>query len=241
MAAIITLCQLRDIPRSANPSYEQYPIRGIDISAHNGLVDFEKVAADSIKFALIKATEGSSFKDPKFDYNYRAAKGAGLKVGVYHFFRFDVDGTIQGINLINSIQRLHLDLPLVIDVEEWTNPRHTSTELVLTRLNSMIVHLRNSGYNVMLYSNKDGHNRFLRSRDSAIPLWICSIPDSPIGIDWHIWQYTHRGRIPGIHGAVDINVFNGSENDWIQWLSTYNDSTAIETTLYNKADLPHVM
>ncbi|MEG0701719.1 MAG: GH25 family lysozyme, partial [Muribaculaceae bacterium] len=78
-----------------------YPVNGIDVSAHNGNIDFARVAQDSISFVFIKATEGASFKDGKFEKNYIAARDAGLKVGAYHFFRFDINGTLQGMNFVS--------------------------------------------------------------------------------------------------------------------------------------------
>src|SRR5687768_1484289 len=69
------------------PSDERYPIRGIDVSHHQGAVDWKKVEAAGIDFAYIKATEGRDHRDPRFDANWRAAEGA-LARGAYHFFTF---------------------------------------------------------------------------------------------------------------------------------------------------------
>ncbi|MDE6541089.1 MAG: hypothetical protein K2L74_03660, partial [Muribaculaceae bacterium] len=65
----------------ADPDRTRYPMRGIDISAHNGLVDFRRVAADSVAFVFLKASEGDSFRDATFDDNYFRARQAGLAVG----------------------------------------------------------------------------------------------------------------------------------------------------------------
>lgn len=236
--SVMTLLLLRTPIHPADPPRDLFPIRGIDISAHNGIIDFNRVAADSIRFALIKATEGASFKDPRFLENYHGAKNAGLKTGAYHFFRFDVDGTLQGINIVNSIGQLHLDMPVAIDVEEWANPGDISTAVILDRLDNLVAHLRRSGLDVMLYTNKNGHHRFLRSRrNHGIPLWICSFSETPPDMDWLLWQYTHRGQISGISGPVDINVFNGSDNDWQQWLTPGSS----HTDRHNKADRISVM
>ncbi|MDE6309419.1 MAG: hypothetical protein K2L81_04415, partial [Muribaculaceae bacterium] len=78
------------------------PVNGIDISSHNGKIDFEAVRADSIDFVIIKATEGSTFKDPAFHTNHTNALKAGLKVGAYHFFRFETNGQQQALNLIKA-------------------------------------------------------------------------------------------------------------------------------------------
>lgn len=70
----------------------RYEVRGIDISAHNGPIDFERIRNEGIDFVFMKASEGSGFKDVAFFDNYRNARKAGLKVGAYHFFRFDEIG-----------------------------------------------------------------------------------------------------------------------------------------------------
>ncbi|MDE6334907.1 MAG: hypothetical protein K2L77_09715, partial [Muribaculaceae bacterium] len=110
----------------------EFPIRGIDISAHNGPVDFMQVLADSIDFVYIKATEGATWRDALFEQNYRAARDAGLAVGIYHFFRFDVPGWRQSVNIIGAIGNRHLDMPVAIDVEEWGNPAQFTTDDIIT-------------------------------------------------------------------------------------------------------------
>ena len=83
---------------------QQYPISGIDVSAHNGDIDFIKIAQSGIDFVFIKATEGATFKDSRFHDNYNNARKARLKVGAYHFFRFNIDGKLQALNILNSIK-----------------------------------------------------------------------------------------------------------------------------------------
>lgn len=201
------------------PDVATHPVRGIDVSAHNGDIDFERVAAAGIEFALIKATEGHSFKDRNFTDNFTRARKAGLKVGAYHFFRFDCTGYMQALNLLHSVRGRDPDLPLVIDVEEWTNPRDHTTRDVLLRLQAMVNTLEAHGYEVMLYSNKDGFERFISERFAHYPLWICSMTGSPDASRLRIWQYTHTGHVDGVTGHVDINTFNGSRDQWTRWLA----------------------
>lgn len=218
VAAALAVFFLLPKAERAYPSEELYQVRGIDLSSHNGDVDFKAVKADGIEFVVLKATEGASFKDARFARNYREAVEAGLKVGAYHFFRFDVNGTVQAMNLLHSIGSRMLDLPLMIDVEEWTNPDDFDTDDVLADLEQMVDCLVDNGYRVILYTNKAGQRRFLRDRFSNLPLWICSFTDPPTKEAWHIWQYDHRGSVAGIRGRVDMNVFNGSYDRWIHWL-----------------------
>lgn len=213
---------------NAYPDREKYDIIGIDVSAHNGTIDFDKVAADGVSFVIIKATEGATFKDKNFIDNYRNATKAGLKVGAYHFFRFETPGYMQGLNFVNSIRGRELHLPVVIDIEEWSNAIGEPTHTVIDRLNEMIRHLENHGYRVMLYTNKNGYKRFLKGNFPGYDVWICSLAEEPDIEEWSIWQATHSGHIDGISRSVDVNAFKGSAADWEQWLNSHNKSQAYD-------------
>ncbi len=202
----------------AEVSRDEYPVWGVDVSAHNGEIDFDRVKADGMDFVIIKATEGGGFKDRRFHSNYTRAKEAGLKVGAYHFFRFDVTGYMQGLNFYHSIKGLDLDLPVVVDLEEWANPRESTTEIVMARLNEFVSYMERHGYRVMVYTNKDGYERFVKYRMDSSPLWIATFTRPEQGVDWQLWQFSHRGKVDGIDSKVDMNVFNGSNKEWRQWI-----------------------
>lgn len=205
---------------SRGPDKSVYPVTGIDISAHNGTVNFEQVAADSIDFVMIKATEGATFKDRAFADNYRRARKAGLKTGAYHFFRFDTPGHMQALNLLHSVRGRRLDMPLAIDVEDWTNPDNQPVEAVLERLREMTDYLQLHGYPLIIYTNKNGLDRYFEGQPRDIPLWICSFSQPDNALRWHLWQHTHRGNVSGIEGLVDLNTFNGSRSEWENWLDS---------------------
>lgn len=199
---------------------ERFPIVGVDLSAHNGEVDFKRVAADGVNFVFLKATEGSTFKDPKFNANYEAARSAGLTVGAYHFFRFDSDGYEQGRNFLESVDSLALDLPLAIDIEEWGNPECDDTEAVVEALRGMIFALEGGRHKVIIYTNKNGYTRFVRGRLEEMPVWVCSFTNPPMPSDeWLLWQHSHESHVDGIDGPVDLNTFNGDSSSWAAWLS----------------------
>ena len=216
---------LREGPAHVDVDRSRYPVMGIDISAHNGVPDFDSLAAAGIDFVYLKASEGVAHRDPAFMRNYLAARRAGLAVGAYHFFRFETDGTRQAANLIDAIGPCRLQLPLVIDVEEWGNPVDPPTEIVVERLESMIAMLRVFYGPVAIYTNKNGEARFLRGRFKDSHLWICSFTDPPIGRrPWHLWQHSHCGRLPGISGNVDLDTFNGSREEWEAWLDSLDNT-----------------
>lgn len=198
-----------------------YPSRGIDISAHNGEIDFRAVADAGIEFVYIKATEGASWLDARFLDNYIGATAAGLSVGVYHFFRFDVPAWQQAANLLQAIGSLDISLPVAIDVEEWTNPTHYTTEEVTDNLRSLIELLRLNGREPIIYTNKNGYYRFVRNRFDDVDLWICSFTTPPVADRkrWLLWQHSHKGTVPGVPSPVSFDTFNtpvaGPLSNWL--------------------------
>ena len=100
-----------------NPSVEIYPVKGIDVSAYQGEIDWEVLAKQDILFAYIKATEGSSYVDEYFNTNFENANKTNLKVGAYHFFSYDSSGLAQAENFINTAEKRDDSMPPVIDIE----------------------------------------------------------------------------------------------------------------------------
>lgn len=195
-----------------------YPVRGIDISAHNGMMSFEGAKEDGIEFVFIKATEGTDFRDTNFRLNYEKASEADLKIGVYHYFRFDKDGVSQALNLLRTIGDRRLDLGIAVDVESTGNAKNVPLDSIRQRLAAMIDYLNLRGYRVTLYSNRDGYYEYLKEDFRGFPLWICSFQRTPIEEEWTFWQYYHHGRVKGIRGDVDMNAFGGSRKEWAEYL-----------------------
>ncbi|MCM1319271.1 MAG: hypothetical protein NC217_02685 [Muribaculaceae bacterium] len=200
---------------TAKVDFERYPVKGIDLSAHNGEVDFDKVAADGISFVWLKASEGETIHNADFAANYDEANEAGLALGAYHFFRFDCDGVKQGVNLCDALDGRIPPLGVAIDVELEHNAKGVSDKEIISRLESMVDYLNLRGLPITFYTNKEGYERFIKNDFADYPLWICSFRDyEPFESDtpWVFWQYSHAGSVQGIKGKVDMNVFNGSRS-----------------------------
>ena len=186
--------------------------------------------AAGIDFVYLKASEGLTLNDPAFLRNYLAARRAGLKVGAYHFFRFDCDGMGQAANFLTSTEKCDLQLPMAIDIEEWGNPAGVATEIINERIATMVAVVGSQRGPTIIYTNKNGDARFVRhqydSLDGSDPeLWICSFTDPPLTRrPWRIWQHSHVGKVPGIVGEVDLNIFNGSRGEWLQWLDSLSNT-----------------
>lgn len=219
LAAVLVFGVMSYYSGSSRPPHvsvdrSRYPVKGIDISYHNGEVDFDAVASDSVRFVYIKATEGGKWQDSCFVRNFDAARAAGLVVGAYHFFRFDVSGLRQAYNFLEGLHGREPDLPAVIDLEEWKNAPDVTTADVIDRLAVMVDRLKAAGMRVIIYTNKSGYSRFLHRRFDNLDVWICSFTDPPTGGPWLLWQHSHQGRVAGIRGKVDLNTFNGTAEEF---------------------------
>ena len=211
------------LPHSVNVNRYRYPIAGIDVSKHNGNIDFKQVRDDDYQFVFIKATEGKTYKDDAFDRNYRSARDAGLKVGAYHFFRKNRTGEEQANNLLQAIKGKEFDLPLVIDLEDdWGNGATVNRQNALERVMDMIEILNGKGYQVMIYTNLDGYNKYYKDMLGDHDLWLCSFtsPDLLSSFPHCIQQISHEGTVSGVKGDVDLNVFRGTRGEWEDYLDS---------------------
>ena len=207
---------------------EKYPVRGIDISRHNGDIDFKKVADSGIEFVFIKASEGTDHSDAKFEENFDKAREAGLKTGAYHFFRFDSDGVDQAINFLNIVGDRQPELGLVIDVEKTGNPGNISPDDIKKNLASMVDYMNLLGHRIMIYTNHEGYYDYISEILPGYPLWICRFMENPINAEWTFWQHNHHGKVPGIKGDTDLDAFCGNRDQWQRFLDggiwPYEDS-----------------
>ena len=222
VAALVVLFVKREHFFNNEPKFNlaDYPVRGIDVSNHNGTIDWKQVADADYQFAYVKASEGKSHRDPAFKRNVRSAQQAGLLVGAYHFFRKNREGRDQAQNLLNAVEGLELDLPLVVDIEDWENSRWQDDKVVQQRFRDMVQALQKAGYRVMIYTNGDGYEKYYRPNFPDMDLWLCSFrsPDNLRHTHRHvIQQYSHWGEVPGVDDDVDLNVFMGTQREWDAW------------------------
>jgi lysozyme len=193
-----------------------YSVHGIDVSHYQKYIDWQAVADQNIHFAFIKATEGETFRDSLFCSNWEKIKDAGIRRGAYHFFRPTVPAEAQARNFIEGIELGHGDLAPVLDVEVMDGVSETDMrESVKKWLN-----LVESTYKIkpILYTNQKFFNRYLAGHFQDYPVWIARYhsrckPELKASHEWQFWQYGNRGRLKGINGDVDFNVFYGSLSD----------------------------
>lgn len=200
------------------PSNEKYSIRGIDISHHQGNIDWDLINKEKIKFVYIKATEGANYKDEKFYYNWREAKRHGIATGAYHFFTFCKTGQEQAENFIKTVPNESNSLPPVIDLEFIGNCKNFKTKKQIIDDIVIVEKMLSSFYNkkTIFYTTKEFHEYYLSNIFLTNPLWYRDVFNEPKVDNKKIifWQYWHHGRVDGIKTPVDLNVFNGREKNF---------------------------
>lgn len=195
---------------------------GIDVSHYQGSIRWEQVALTNKDFAIIKATEGSTWRDKLFRHNWDAAKGSGLRVGAYHYFRPGIDPKAQAQNFYDAVGDLgDNDIIPWIDVED----EHSGINGPAVPLNQLVRELDTCinltenlfGTPVGIYTGQWFWNRLPSQiwTQDAFPLWCAywftdQKPHTqfPLPNGWTkyaVHQYTSKGRVPGIVGNVDLN------------------------------------
>lgn len=193
-----------------NPDRERYPVRGIDVSHHQGAIDWQRLPREDVQFAYIKATEGGNFKDPDFQPNWRMVQQAGIPRGAYHYFNFCRDGWIQARNFIDSVPVEADSLPPAIDLEPGACEDALTKAAVVTELKILLAELqRVYGKQPLLYVTRATYQRYVQGDFPATPLWVRDVYRQPNWLDgreWLIWQYDSRTRMEGISTYVDMNT-----------------------------------
>lgn len=189
-------------------------LKGIDVSHHNGAVNWAKVKAAGIKFAFIKAAEGAHFKDGRFATNATEAQAAGIVVGAYHFFRPDGNGVAQAQHFLKQIKPWAHMLPPVVDVEA---AGRMGKKALTDSVFAFIEHVwLQTGRSAIIYASPS----FLSERmQPAIfwqhPLWVAhyGVKQPTVPAPWRawtFWQYSEFGTVAGVGTvSVDMNYFNG--------------------------------
>ena len=198
------------------------PVEGIDVSNHNGNIDWKRVAADGKQFTFVLATDGTSFTNPRYSEQYHGAKDAGLIAGAYHFARPDKSAEAQADRLLATAdyQPDGKSLPPVLDLE--VDPKggscyglsvsemHQWTDTFNRKVKDA------TGKDPIIYANPSFWNQCMGGTDTYgdHALWLASYgvdnPKVPAGFDtWDFWQYTDSGKVSGISKPTDLNQFQG--------------------------------
>lgn len=180
---------------------------GVDVSHHQGPIDWQRVAGDGILFAYIKASEGSSFVDPRFGANWTGAGEAGIGRGAYHFFSLCSPGATQARNFLEVVPGQH-ELPPAIDLEISPDCLERPDAAVVRRELGAFIELveRDLEDETILYVGDDFEAAYPIVTPIDRPRWRLRFLLRPPGNDWRVWQVGSVARIEGIEGPVGLDV-----------------------------------
>ena len=168
---------------------------GIDVSHHQGRIDWARVAADGVAFAYVKASEGGTVVDDRFRENWAGSRAAGVRRGAYHFFTLCRSGTEQARLFLRTVPRDPAALPPAVDLELAGNcASRPSRASVRRELDAFLTAVeRSSGRDTVLYVGEDWQDRYPVLGRSARPAWLVSFLGRP-DTSWSVWQVSWRGR-----------------------------------------------
>jgi len=187
---------------------------GVDVSNHQGVIAWDRVAGDGMSFAYIKATEGGDFVDDRFQENWSGSAGAGLDRGAYHFFTLCRSGVDQAANFLAAVPETAGSLPPAVDLELAGNCADRPDQVWVEReIDAFLDRVEAAtGRPVVMYVGDDFEDAYhLRHRGDR-PVWYRRILRRPDTDDWWIWQVQGHAAIDGINGGADLDVMRRDQN-----------------------------
>lgn len=201
-----TIYELRPLIRHSVNQQQQ----GIDVSHYQGHIDWDQVARDkNVQFVYIKATEGSDLVDSHYARNLYGARRVGIPVGVYHFFRPNVNAQWQLRNFSSTVEPWQHDLIPIVDVEKRGK---VSSAQFHARLKAFLDGVeRLYGVKPIIYTGVNFYAAYLHGMYRQYRFMVARYADEFPGLSEDVpivlWQFTSKGQIDGIRGHVDRSVF----------------------------------
>lgn len=200
-----------------------YEVHGIDVSRHQRKIDWESVSEHThnnvgINFAFIKASEGRSIRDNYFDENWKAAKENNILRGAYHFFRPHLTPEEQFSLFKSQVKLDKEDLPPVLDVELRGSCPPARLKKNVKRW--LVMAEKQYGVKPILYTSYSFYKHYFSGKEfQGYHLWIAHYATEDLNRlteKWNFWQHNESGRVKGIRGDVDFNVFKGDYDDLLK-------------------------
>lgn len=189
-------------------------VKGIDVSKHNGVIDFNKVKAAGVDFVIIRAGIGiSQPKDEMFELNYNNAKAAGLHVGCYWFLRSLTPAAAakEAQTFLDIIRGKKFEYPVYLDFEEDPDynyfPFRTGKNNCTAMVKAFCDAVENAGYFTGVYMNRGAlENNVSTELINSYSVWVAQwAKECTYRGSYGMWQYSDKGRIDGISGNVDLD------------------------------------
>ena len=191
-------------------------IRGIDVSAWQGAIDWDTVANYGMDFAILRITEAGNVIDSCFEKNYSGCQKHNIPTGAYKYSYAMTVAEIQSEarKVVKVLNGRKLQYPVWLDLE-WNNQRSLGAEQIHKLAEAFEKIITAAGYKFGIYCNVDWYLNVICSHLKKYDFWIARYPASDNGTlqerlrpDFGVgWQYSSKAKIPGISGTVDRNVF----------------------------------
>lgn len=191
-------------------------IRGIDVSAWQGAIDWDTVANYGMDFAILRITEAGNVIDSCFEKNYSGCQKHNIPTGAYKYSYAMTVAEIQSEarKVVKVLNGRKLQYPVWLDLE-WNNQRSLGAEQIHKLAEAFEKIITAAGYKFGIYCNVDWYLNVICSHLKKYDFWIACYPESDNGTlqerlrpDFGVgWQYSSKAKIPGISGTVDRNVF----------------------------------
>lgn len=191
-------------------------IKGIDVSAWNGNIDWKTVADYGMGFAILRITEKGNKTDSTFEQNYKGCIQHGIPVGVYKYSyaKSPAQAEQEAEVVLKVLNKRKLDFPVFYDLE-WSEQRKLGSAAVEKITPAFLKKIQAAGYQGGIYCNLDWYQNVLTASLKKYDCWIARYPANDngtlqerlrpgVGVGW---QYSSKAKIPGINGNVDRNVF----------------------------------
>lgn len=181
---------------------------GIDVSVHQGTIDWRGVAADGYSFAYIKATEGANYTDPQFEANWKGAQAEGVTVGAYHYFTLCSPGAAQARDFLAAVPVGDTHLPPALDLEfDGACDERPEASRAQAEIDDFLRIVEAEwGRRAVIYSSREWREHYGLPAADGRPDWLFSDSGRPESEDWSVWQFRFDGEVTGIEGPVDIDV-----------------------------------
>lgn len=184
--------------------------KGIDVSKWQGNIDWAKVKAAGIQFAMLRGGFGKTASqiDSKFEQNYRNAKAVGMPVGVYHYSYAKTveDAKKEAQFCLSYIKGKTFEYPIAFDIED--NSQANLGKATLTAIaKAFCAEVEKAGYYVCIYANLDWlKNKLDMAALSDYDVWVAQWANKcSYGGAYGMWQYSDKGSVNGISGNVDMD------------------------------------
>ena len=188
---------------------------GIDVSSYQGKPDWTKVKKSGIEFAILRIHQKDG-EDSSFEHNYKGCKSNAIPVGgyKYSYALTPAQALEEAEDTLSVLAGRGLDFPVFYDLE-WSSQRKLGSAAIEKIAEAFLNRIKKAGYKVGIYCNMDWYQNVLTEKLRKYDLWLARYPANDngtvqerlrpsVGVGW---QYSSKGKVPGINGNVDMNVF----------------------------------